>query len=149
MPVSDPSSSTLSDRSPTQTDETRSTSETPSTGTRPRSPASLDLPYTSGRIRVPAKRARKAINCAPCRQSKLKCDRYFSSPPCSCRSLYDLPLHQRTAVLFVQTKRCVFFFLAYNIFFRPPFFSPYPYYEEALTAARRHNHLLSLSGSGR
>lgn len=32
--------------------------------------------------RPPTKRARKAINCEPCRNSKLKCDRYESlSPP--------------------------------------------------------------------
>lgn len=31
--------------------------------------------------RPPAKRARKAINCEPCRNSKLKCDRSVSSFP--------------------------------------------------------------------
>ena len=34
--------------------------------------------------RPPAKRSRKAINCEPCRASKLKCDRYcaLSRPRC-------------------------------------------------------------------
>ncbi len=92
MPVSDPSSSNLSDSSPKGSAVGRSTSETPSTGTRPRSRASLDASSTTGRVRVPAKRARKTINCGPCRLSKLKCDRYSFSPLCSCRSHYDLPL---------------------------------------------------------
>ncbi|KAF8494457.1 hypothetical protein F5888DRAFT_660765 [Russula emetica] len=81
-----PSSSNLSDRSPKETSERRSSSETPSTTTRPRSPASLDAFSSTDRIRVPAKRARKTINCGPCRLSKLKCDR---ERPCSSCKLRD------------------------------------------------------------
>ncbi|KAH9996141.1 hypothetical protein BJV74DRAFT_877445 [Russula compacta] len=81
MPESDPSSSNLSDPSPKQATKRRSTSsETPTNAARPRSPASLDALSTADGGRVPAKRARKAINCGPCRLSKLKCDR---ERPCS------------------------------------------------------------------
>ncbi|KAI9455408.1 hypothetical protein F5148DRAFT_1324980 [Russula earlei] len=81
MPNSDPSSSTLSDPPTRQTAKRRSTSsESPSATTRPRSPPSLDAPSTADGVRASTKRARKAINCGPCRLSKLKCDR---ERPCS------------------------------------------------------------------
>jgi len=81
-----PSSSILSNRSPKETSEGQPSPETPSTGTRPRSPASLDGSSSTDRVRVPAKRARKTINCGPCRLSKLKCDR---ERPCSSCKLRD------------------------------------------------------------
>ncbi|KAI5832747.1 hypothetical protein K523DRAFT_187410, partial [Schizophyllum commune Tattone D] len=37
--------------------------------------------------RPPTKRARKAINCEPCRQSKLKCDRHRPCSSCVLRGM--------------------------------------------------------------
>ena len=44
---------------------------------RGRSPSNPE----NGDGRPPTKRARKAINCEPCRNSKLKCDRFVSCSP--------------------------------------------------------------------
>jgi hypothetical protein len=49
-----------------------------SLSSRPRSPPSLRTTADSADSR-PHKRARKAINCEPCRNSKLKCDRFVYS----------------------------------------------------------------------
>ncbi|KAI0255493.1 hypothetical protein BJV78DRAFT_678435 [Lactifluus subvellereus] len=83
MPKSDPSSSvqSLADPSPRSTGERHSTfPETSFTNIRPHSPTSPDTSSTADSIRLPFKRARKAVNCGPCRTSKLKCDR---ERPCS------------------------------------------------------------------
>ncbi|KII95975.1 hypothetical protein PLICRDRAFT_96706 [Plicaturopsis crispa FD-325 SS-3] len=64
--------------------EREASSSTPSRGAgkgRSRgSPPPSSTDHPSGESRPPTKRARKAVNCEPCRASKLKCDR---SRPCS------------------------------------------------------------------
>ena len=48
---------------------------------RPRSPDHAHPSSIHSDTKAPAKRARKAINCEPCRNSKLKCDRRVSPSP--------------------------------------------------------------------
>ncbi|KAI0299005.1 fungal-specific transcription factor domain-containing protein [Multifurca ochricompacta] len=80
MPESEPSSN-QSHPSPNSVGKKHpASSEGPSTNIRPRSPTYLDTSSTADGARIPTKRARKAINCGPCRLSKLKCDR---ERPCS------------------------------------------------------------------
>lgn len=66
-------------------------------------PASNGDPPGDGR--PPTKRARKAINCEPCRNSKLKCDRSVGShhlPACS----YS-PIFQKSPMFVMRPSRSV------------------------------------------
>ncbi|KAI0270743.1 fungal-specific transcription factor domain-containing protein [Gloeopeniophorella convolvens] len=80
--MSDPSSSqrAISSAKPVR-HKLSTSSEAPPSHIRPRSPSSGDAPLSTDPARQPAKRARKAINCGPCRLSKLKCDRRVPSRP--------------------------------------------------------------------
>jgi len=63
--------------------------------------------------RPPTKRARKAINCEPCRNSKLKCDRYFLScrfemqAVCSTQLFVLSPSSQKSTMFIVCAARQV------------------------------------------
>ena len=70
-----------------QDDDAQSALDAVPNGLRMKQEARHDTPTGSngkaptGDTRPPAKRSRKAINCEPCRASKLKCDRYLSFSP--------------------------------------------------------------------
>ncbi|KAG6833627.1 hypothetical protein H0H87_004254 [Tephrocybe sp. NHM501043] len=59
----------------------------------------------NGDGRPPTKRARKAINCEPCRNSKLKCDRFVSAPPlCATKMLGDMKAMTHLAAEMINSE---------------------------------------------
>lgn len=75
---------------------------------RPLSPGPSLTDQQSAETRPPPKRARKAINCEPCRNSKLKCDRYVFQPLRARQSPYPTTrMSQKPTVFVLCSKRSV------------------------------------------
>ena len=99
-----------------------------SSNVRQRSPSNADGLSSHPDHKVPTKRARKAINCEPCRNSKLKCDRFVSSflRLRKCLTLRHLilpsaplPYHQESAVFVLCTPRSVLDFSSCSLSYSP------------------------------